>query len=56
MRFNTKLIIGCVSVLCFTYPAQSAPDITQAVSQDCRWGYHNFCLWDRESPSELLLS
>jgi hypothetical protein len=43
MRFNTKLIIGCVSVLCFTYPAQSAPDTTQAVSQDCRWDYHNFC-------------
>jgi hypothetical protein len=43
MRFNTKLLIGCVSVLCFTYPAQSAPDITQAVSQDCRWDYHNFC-------------
>jgi uncharacterized membrane protein len=39
----SSLLIGCVSVLCFTYPAQSAPDITQAVSQDCRWDYHNFC-------------
>jgi hypothetical protein len=43
MKWHTILVIGCVSVLCFTYPAQSAPDITQAVSQDCRWDYHNFC-------------
>ena len=43
MRFNASLLIGCLSILCFTSPAQSAPDITQAVSQDCRWDYHNFC-------------
>ena len=30
-------------MLCFTIPAQSEPNITQAVSQDCRWDYHNFC-------------
>lgn len=43
MRLNASLIIGCLSILSFISPAQSAPDITQAVSQDCRWDYHNFC-------------
>ena len=43
MRFNTKLLIACVLVLGFTSTAQSEPNITQAVSQDCRWDYHNFC-------------
>jgi len=43
MKFHTKLLIGCVAVLCFIGPAQSEPNITQAVSQDCRWDYHNFC-------------
>jgi len=43
MRVHTKLLIGCVTVLWCTCPAQSAPNITQAVSQDCRWDYHNFC-------------
>jgi hypothetical protein len=43
MRFKTKLLIACVSVFCFTGSAQSEPNITQAVSQDCRWDYHNFC-------------
>jgi hypothetical protein len=26
-----------------TYQAQSAPNITQAVSNECRSDYHNFC-------------
>jgi hypothetical protein len=43
MRFHASLLIGCLSIPCFISPAQSAPDITQAVSQDCRWDYHNFC-------------
>ena len=43
MRFNAGLLIGCLAILGFISPAQSAPDITQAVSQDCRWDYHNFC-------------
>ena len=43
MRFHASLLIGCLSTLCFISPAQSAPDITQAVSQDCRWDDHNFC-------------
>jgi hypothetical protein len=43
MKFNTRLLIGCVAVVFFTGPAQSEANITQAVSQDCRWDYHNFC-------------
>ena len=42
MKFHAKLLIGCVGVLCFTGPAQSEPNITQAVSQDCRWDYHDY--------------
>jgi hypothetical protein len=42
MRFSTKLLIGCVSVLCFTGPAQSEPNITQAVSQGLPLGLSQF--------------
>jgi hypothetical protein len=43
MRFHASLLIGSLSILVFISPAQSAPDITQAVSQDCRWDYQKFC-------------
>ncbi len=42
-RYRSKLLIAFVGIACFTCEAQAAPDITQAVSQDCRWDYHNFC-------------
>jgi hypothetical protein len=41
--YRSRLLIAFVAVSCFTCAAQAAPDITQAVSQDCRWDYHNFC-------------
>jgi hypothetical protein len=43
MKFNASLAIGCLLICCFIGSVQAAPDITQAVSQDCRWDYHNFC-------------
>ena len=44
MKFNANLAIGCVLILCFIGSAQAAtPDITQAMSQDCRWDYHTYC-------------
>ena len=44
MKFNASLVIGCLSIFCFIGSVQAAtPDITSAVSQDCRWDYHNFC-------------
>jgi hypothetical protein len=39
----SKLLIAFVAISGFTCQAQSAPDITQAVSRECRWDYHNFC-------------
>ncbi len=42
-RYRSKLFIAFVGIACFTCAAQAEPDITQAVSQDCRWDYHNFC-------------
>jgi hypothetical protein len=30
-------------IACFAGQAQSAPNITPAVSNECRWDYHNFC-------------
>jgi hypothetical protein len=42
-RYSSKLFIAFVSIACFACQTQAAPDITQAVSQDCRWDYHNFC-------------
>ena len=41
--YRSKLLIAFVAIPCFAGEAQSAPDITQAVSTDCRWDYHNFC-------------
>jgi hypothetical protein len=41
--YRSRLLIAFVAVSCFTCAAQAEPDITQAVSQDCRWDYHNFC-------------
>ena len=44
MKFDAIAVIGSVLILCSIGSAQAAtPDITQAVSQDCRWDYHNFC-------------
>jgi hypothetical protein len=44
MKLNATFAIGCLSIFCLIGPAQAGmPDITQAVSQDCRWDYHNFC-------------
>jgi hypothetical protein len=41
--YRLKLLIALTAIACFAYEAQAAPDITQAVSQDCRWDYHNLC-------------
>ena len=41
--YRSKLLIAFVTISCFAFEAQAAPDITQAVSTDCRWDYHNFC-------------
>jgi hypothetical protein len=44
VKFNASLAIGGVLILCLIGWAQAAtPDINQAVSQDCRWDYHNYC-------------
>jgi hypothetical protein len=40
---RVRFVAVFVVISGFTCQAQSAPDITQAVSQDCRWDYHNFC-------------
>jgi hypothetical protein len=43
-KFSLHMAMACVSVLCLAGPASAGtPDITQAVSQDCRWDYHNYC-------------
>jgi hypothetical protein len=43
-KFSLHMAIACVSVLCLAGPALAGtPDITQAVSQNCRWDYHNYC-------------
>jgi hypothetical protein len=39
----SRLLMAFAAIVCFVCPAQSEPNITQAVSQDCRWDYHNFC-------------
>jgi hypothetical protein len=41
--YRSRLLIAFVAISCFACEAQAAPDITQAVSTDCRWDYHNFC-------------
>ena len=41
--YRSKLLVALTAIACFACEAQAAPDITQAVSQDCRWDYHNFC-------------
>jgi hypothetical protein len=43
MRHFSRLLMAFAAIVCFVCPAQSEPNITQAVSQDCRWDYHNFC-------------
>jgi hypothetical protein len=42
-RHFSRLLMAFAAIVCFVCPAQSEPNITQAVSQDCRWDYHNFC-------------
>jgi hypothetical protein len=38
------IFVALILISGFACQAQSAtPDITQAVSTDCRWDYHNFC-------------
>ena len=56
--YRSKLLIAFVAISCFACEARAAPDITQAVSTDCRWDYHNFCseYGIGKPPSELLLS
>jgi hypothetical protein len=45
MTLNRSVaIVTFVAIVCFMGSARAGePDITQAVSQDCRWDYHNFC-------------
>ena len=40
---SLKLLTALLGIFCFACQAQAAPDISQAVSTDCRWDYHNFC-------------
>jgi hypothetical protein len=40
---RSKVLIAFFGITCFAFEAQAAPDITQAVSKECRWDYHNFC-------------
>ena len=42
-RYGSRLLIAFVAMSGFAWQAQAAPDITQAVSTDCRWDYHNYC-------------
>jgi len=41
--YGSKLLVAFVAISCFACETQAAPDITQAVSTECRWDYHNFC-------------
>jgi hypothetical protein len=41
--YRSRLLIAFAAMACFACQAQAAPDITQAVSTDCRWDYHNYC-------------
>jgi hypothetical protein len=41
--YRSRLLIAFVVLFGVACQAQAAPDITQAVSTDCRWDYHNFC-------------
>src|SRR5262245_33956098 len=43
MTRHLRVLIAFAAIVCFVYPAEAEPNITQAVSQDCRWDYHNFC-------------
>jgi hypothetical protein len=47
------LLAGFASLACLSGPALSGPDITQAVSKECRWDYHTYCS-DYGIGSELL--
>jgi len=39
----SRVLIAFAATVCFVCPTKAEPNITQAVSQDCRWDYHNFC-------------
>ena len=41
--YRSKFLVAFFAITCLACEAQAAPDITQAVSQECRWDYHNFC-------------
>jgi hypothetical protein len=41
--YRSRLLIAFVVLFGVACQAHAAPDITQAVSTDCRWDYHNFC-------------
>jgi hypothetical protein len=40
-RLNRTLVSATLA--CLSGPAWAGPDITQAVSQECRWDYHKYC-------------
>jgi hypothetical protein len=41
---RVTLLIAAMSLCCVAGVAQAGtPDITKAVSTDCRWDYHNYC-------------
>lgn len=45
MKTNrARIPIAAMSLVCLAGAAQAGtPDITQAVSADCRWDYHTYC-------------
>jgi hypothetical protein len=41
---RVAVLAGLAASFCFAGAAQAGtPDITKAVSADCRWDYHNYC-------------
>ena len=41
---RVRMLIAAMSLCCCAGVAQAGtPDITTAVSNDCRWDYHNYC-------------
>lgn len=41
---RARILIAAMSLCCFAGAAQAGtPDITKAVSADCRWDYHTYC-------------
>ena len=43
MNFGRVALVAFVGMVVCYSQAYSAPDITSAVSNECRWDYHNFC-------------